>query len=227
MTVQFPSSLQLRITCVLCSLLLSSSLHRRACRHGGRLNARMDTRLDGFEQIIRSLSTATSQRSRLPRPLPKPPHHKLGPRMGPCFPRGCRSPPQAGAEDGALLSPRMSTTLHLVARVRVGGGGVGSSLFGTARMLPSSEVTEILRGEGELGATSDSRAAVEKILRQLREKERDEKRKMEVKEYRSFAEFYSRFSELGFFSFTLQEDQPEVYWGMDWHLKCVLHVVGT
>ena len=110
---------------------------------------------------------------------------------------------------------QMSTTLRLGSRVRVGGGGVGSSLFGAARMLPSSEVTEILRGEGGLGATSDSRAAVEKILRQLREKERDEKRKLEVKEYSSFAEFYSHFSELGFFSSALQERESEVYSGMD------------
>ena len=46
---------------------------------------------------------------------------------------------------------------------------------------------------------------------------------MEVKEYPSFMEFYLRFSELDFFSPTLQEVQPDVYSEMDWHLKCVLY----
>lgn len=202
-----------------------------------RMDARMEARMDDFEQLIRALSAANAAlavqppsqaaaQASPPQAGATPP--QAGAEDGALLPPRSVPQPATRLRGGlARLSQReesinrtmagdmspeelgqMWTTLRLGSRVRVGDGGVGCSLLESARMLPSSEVTDMLRDEGGLGATSDPSAAIEKALRQLKEKERNEKRKIEVKEYGSFAEFYSRFSELGFFSPRLQGEQP-------------------
>ena len=90
---------------------------------------------------------------------------------------------------------------------------------------PSSLVMDMLVDEGELPPSGDSDRKLASILEGLRAQSAKDARK-KVKEYKTFGAWYARYSEIGVFSREILAEDEDTYWCFDWHLKCMLYIMG-
>ena len=90
---------------------------------------------------------------------------------------------------------------------------------------PASLVTDLLVDEGELPPVGDADRTMAGMFEMFRKQSAKDGRK-QVKKYQTFKAWYARYSEMGFVSREMLDQDPDTYWCFDWHLKCVLHVMA-
>ena len=76
----------------------------------------------------------------------------------------------------------------------------------------------------DIAPKSESERMVASMMSVFRDKASKEVKT--VKHYSSFQAWYKKYSEEGFFSQELFDQDPHTFWCWDWHLKCMLFVMG-
>ena len=115
-------------------------------------------------------------------------------------------------EVGSKVPPVTNT--HARAHAHAGRRAQGTATLSESMLVEMGDIAP--RGEAERTLAAMTSAFREKAAKDVKT----------VKHYGSFALWYKKYSDEGFFSQDLLDRDEDTYWCWDWHLKCMLFVMA-